>query len=255
MKKLNILVLVFLAIISCKEDDTNTDPQFGTLDLQFVNTINSNPIVLNTESYTNLNNETYSISELKYIISNIVLIKENGEEFAYPIENSYFLINEEITSSKNISLNNININEYAKIRFGFGIDQSNYPLNGMANFIPTAEESGMLWSWSAGYKFLKFEGSFASQEGTTSDFILHIGSHGTTLDNYKEITLDISNPLIVEGETTSNLSIEADVAKIFDSANSYSLEQKSDVQVDPINAPILAENVETMFTATNSTNY
>ena len=254
MKKINILVLVFLAIISCKEDDTNTDTQLGTLDLQFVNTINSNPIILNTESYTNLSNETYTISELKYIISNIVLIKENGEEFTYPVEDSYFLINEEIPSSKNISLSNINSNEYTKIRFGFGIDQSNYPLNGMANFIPTAEESGMLWSWSAGYKFLKFEGSFAPQEDTTSDFILHIGSHGTTLDNYKEITLDISNPLIVEGETTSNLSIEADVAKIFDSANSYSLEQKSDVQVDPINAPILAENVETMFTATNSTN-
>jgi len=254
MKKIALLVFALSVIISCKQDDSNTNSEFGTLDLQFVNTINSNPIALNTASYTNLNNETYTISELKYIVSNIVLIKENGEEFVYPTEDSYFLINEEIPSSKNISLNGINISEYSKIRFGFGIDQSNYPLNGMANFIPTAEESGMLWSWSAGYKFLKFEGSFAPQEGTNSDFILHIGSHGTTLDNYKEITLDISNILAIENETTSRLSIEADIAKIFDSANSYSLEQKSDVQVDPVNAPIVAENVSTMFTAINISN-
>ncbi|WP_299435769.1 MbnP family protein [uncultured Aquimarina sp.] len=251
MKKFLILLITLIVITSCKDDD---DAKFGALNVDFINKAGSDLITLNAGFYTNMSNETYTVSELKYIISNIVLIKENGEEFIYPVADSYFLINEEVSSSKQITLDDIDAGVYTKIRFGVGVDQSNYPLNGVTNFIPTAEESGMLWSWSAGYKFVKFEGSFTPQGGTSSDFLLHIGSHGTVLDNYKEITLDISNTLTIGDQTTSNLSIETDVAKIFDSTNTYSLEQKSDVQVDPVNAPILAENISTMFAINNASN-
>ncbi|WP_298546983.1 MbnP family protein [uncultured Aquimarina sp.] len=256
MNKFTLIILAIITIISCKDDDPNiveidNTPKFGTLNINFNNKVVGDLVTLNTGSYTNLSNETYTISELKYIISNIVLVKENGDEFTYPVANSYFLINEEVPSSKQVTLSNIDASIYTKIKFGVGVDQSNYPLNGVANFIPTAEESGMLWSWSAGYKFLKFEGSFTPQGGTTGDFLLHIGSHGEVLDNYKEVTLDLSSTLIIGDQTTSELSINADVSKIFDSTNTYSLEQKSDVQVDPVNAPILAENISTMFTTIN----
>ncbi|MHA7056856.1 MbnP family protein [Aquimarina sp. M1] len=250
MKKLTLILFVSIAILSCKDDDPT--PQFGTLNIDFTNKVGTELISLNTESYTNLSNENYIISELKYIISNIVLVKENGEEFKYPVEDSYFLINEEVSSSKLIILNDIEAGVYTKIKFGFGVDQSNYPLNGIANFIPTAEENNMLWSWSAGYKFLKFEGSFSPQGGTMGDFILHIGSHGTVLDNYKEITLNLTDMVAIGNGTTSDLSIEADVAKIFDSSTyTHSLEDKSDIQVDPDSEKI-ANNVQTMFTITTS---
>ncbi|WP_299212839.1 MbnP family protein [uncultured Aquimarina sp.] len=243
MKKFTLIILALITLISCKDDDVNV----GIVNLEFKNNINNDAINLNTISYTNLSNETYTVSELKYIISNIVLIKENGDEFIYPIADSYFVVNEEISSSKQISLSNINAGAYTKIRFGVGVDQSNYPLNEVANFIPTAEENGMLWSWSAGYKFLKFEGSFIPQGGTAGDFLLHVGSHGTALDNYKEITLDISNTITIGDGTTSNLSIQADISKIFDSTFTHSLEEKSDIQVDPDSEKI-ANNVQTMFT-------
>ncbi|WP_027394546.1 MbnP family protein [Aquimarina latercula] len=257
MKKLTLIILALITILSCKDDDPNVvdvdnTPKFGALDIDFINKVGTELLILNTESYNNQSNENYTVSELKYIISNIVLIKENGDEFIYPVADSYFLINEEVSSSKQISLSNIDVGEYTKIKFGVGVDQSNYPLNGVANFIPTAEEEGMLWSWSAGYKFVKFEGSFTPQGGTASDFLLHIGSHGEVLDNYKEITLNISNTITIEDQVTSNLSIDTDVSKIFDSTNTHSLQQKSDVQVDPINAPILAENISTMFTINSS---
>lgn len=253
MKKLTLIILIVLCGIACNDDDDNNNQATGegTVNLEFKNSIDNNPIALNSTSYTNQSNESYTISELKYIISKIVLIKSNGEEYAYPVEKSYFLINEEVTASKTAKLEEIPAGEYTKIKFGFGVDQSNYPLNGVANFIPTAEESGMLWSWSAGYKFLKFEGSYTPQGGVTADFLLHVGSHGTTLDNYKEITLDLTNTTTVGNETTSAINITADIAKIFDSTHTHSLQDKSDIQVDPVNAPKIAENVQTMFTAQN----
>jgi len=253
MKKIVVILLVAIGFVACKSDDEgNADPGVGVVNFEFKNNIDNNAIVLNTGSYTNQSNETYSIAELKYIISNVVLINESGEEFKYPVDQSYFLINEEISESKSIALADIPGAKYTKIRFGFGVDQSKYPIeSGSANFIPTAEEQGMLWNWSAGYKFLKYEGSFTPQGGTATDFLIHVGSHGDNLDNYKEITLDLSSPIDVKNGNSSTVTIATDVAKIFDSINTHSLADKSDIQVDPVNAPMIAANVQTMFTIQN----
>jgi len=104
----------------------------------------------------------------------------------------------------------------------------------------------MLWTWSAGYKFLKFEGVYVPVLATDPPpFLYHVGSHGANLDNYKEITLAI-NQEVTTGNTTSQ-NITFDVAKIFDSTNTLSLFEKDDIQVDPENAPKIAENVRTAF--------
>lgn len=137
----------------------------------------------------------------------------NGNQFAYPQADSYFLIKEEISASKNIQLENFNANTYTSIRFGFGIDQSNYPLNGVDNFVPTAEENDMLWSWSAGYIFLKLEGKYSSEHQNDKGFLYHIGSHGQNLDNYREISLNFSQPLILSLSETPQIDIECDVLK------------------------------------------
>ncbi|WP_106791797.1 MbnP family protein [Aquimarina sp. Aq78] len=249
-----ILIATLVIVSSCKNDDEGTIKTFGNVVLDFKNTINSNGIELTTDSYTNGSNEAYIISELKYIISNVVLIKANGEEFTYPVDRSYFLINEEVLESKKVNLSDISAGQYTKIRFGFGVDQSKYPLNGMANFIPTAEESGMLWSWSAGYKFLKFEGTYTANGAASADFLIHVGSHGTTLDNYKEITLELPSTLTIEESKSPEVAINVDIAKIFDGTNTHSLEVKNSIQVDAEFAPKIAENISTMFTATNVSN-
>ncbi|MEW7289814.1 MbnP family protein [Aquimarina sp. 2304DJ70-9] len=259
MKKIiYIFLAIVISVISCKDDDDNaiTPPEtFGTVALDFKNTINNTGIELGTDSYTNQSNEEYTISELKYIISNIVLIKANGEEFIYPVDRSYFVINQEVVASQKISLSDINAGEYTKIRFGFGVEASKYPFeSGMADFIPTAEDNGMLWSWSAGYKFLKFEGTFTFGPKIDEPFIIHVGSHGATLDNYQEITVELPEALTIAESSSPEVAINVDVAKIFDSTNTHSLDKASNVQVDPINAPIIAKNISTMFSVTGVTN-
>ena len=84
---------------------------------------------LNTQTYSKNGGETFKVDELKYIISNIVLTDTDGNQFVYPQADSYFLINEEALS-KNIRLDSIDANTYTSITFGFGVDQSNYPLMG-----------------------------------------------------------------------------------------------------------------------------
>jgi len=257
MKNLTLIIIALFLVIACEDDKQEELPitnetQLINVTLDFENTINNKAISLGDTQYTNGSNELYTISELKYIVSKIVLIKANGDEFAYPVEKSYFVINEADNVSKSVTLEGVPAGEYSKIRFGIGVDQSNYPLNGVNNFIPTAQETGMLWNWAAGYKFIKFEGTFSMDNGATfDDYLIHVGSHGDKLDNYKEVTLDLPNS--VSG-MTSRVSFNADIAKIFDSTNTHSLEVKKSIQVDPDNAPKIATNVGTMFTATKVSN-
>lgn len=244
-----LLVGFAILLTACNNnDDPGTivqDP--GNLNLVFENTVNGTSLDMAPATYTNSSDETYTVNELKYIISNITLIKTDNTEYIYPVADSYFLINED--GSKTANLSNIPSDTYKGIKFGFGVDPTKYPIeSGTLNFIPLAEEAGMLWTWSAGYKFLKFEGAYINVLDPTNEtpFLYHVGSHGANLDNYKEITLTL-NEFVINSENTASKTIQFDVAKIFDSVHTLSLEEKNEIMVDPVNAPKIAENTSTAF--------
>lgn len=219
----------------------------ASLILQFDNRVLQEDLVLNDERYSNERNETYTVTELKYIISNITLTDDKGALFAYPKEDSFFVIDENDPASLKVSLKTIPDGVYTKLQFGLGVDQSNYPLEG-ANFVPQAEEKGMIWSWTTGFKFLKFEGTFIPDgETTAANFLMHMGSDGINQDNYQTITINLDTPLeIVEGKSTT-LALEANVAIILDGLTSISIAEQPEIQIDPIKAPLIAQNCSALF--------
>lgn len=252
MKKTLILLFAALALLACKEDETQT-PDPGTLNLTFENVINGTLLNLG-DSHDNSSSETYTITELKYIISNITLTRKDGSLVIYPPDQSYFVINEADTNSQSIQLDNIEAGAYTSVSFGFGVDPTKYPIeSGTLNFIPTAEEAGMLWTWSAGYKFIKLEGDYTLQTATESaPFIIHVGSHGANLDNYKEITVPLGNDIAntdftIEAGANASQTIFFDVSQVFDGPNTISIDNKPDIQVDPVNAPLISTNISTAF--------
>jgi len=255
MKKTIIILLAAIAITACKEDESQT-PDPGILNLTFENVINGSPLNFG-DSHVNTSLETFTVNELKYIISNITLTRKDGSIVVYPPDQSYFVINEADANSQSIQLEGIEAGAYTDITFGFGVNPTKYPIeSGTLNFIPTAEETGMLWTWSAGYKFIMLEGDYTAQNaGESAPFLIHVGSHGANLDNYKEITVSLEESntnedfTIAEGINASR-TILFDVAQVFDGPNTISIDNKPDIQVDPINAPLIASNISTAFIAT-----
>jgi hypothetical protein len=245
IKQTSLILMFCIVLNACSSD--NTSQEYGDLEINFANVVGDNNLELNTETYAKNGNETYSVSELKYIISNIVLTETDGNQFVYPQADSYFLINEAIPQSQNIKLQNINANTYTSISIGFGVDQSNYPLNGVDNFVPTAEEQDMLWSWSAGYRFLKFEGIYSSDNAIDKPFSYHIGSHGQNMDNYREITLNFLQPIALNSSETPQVNINFDVQKIFNADYALLLSDKDDIQIDPDRAPKIVDNITKAF--------
>lgn len=250
MKKILYIICFSLLLLSLSCNSDSNPVETSAIEITFDNRISANEdLALGTTVYVNQNNESVVTNELKYIISNIQLTQDNGTIFEYPKADSYFVINEEDPSSLTLNLDGIPVGNYTHLSFGIGVDQSEYPLDGMLNFIPTAEEAQMIWNWAAGYIFIKFEGTYTPQGGTENPFVIHVGSHGQNLDNYKFVTLPLANTMNVNTGITASITVESYVESIIDATNQIKLEETNNIQVDPVNAPRIATNLESMFSA------
>lgn len=234
MKKLlNSLFLAActLSIISCNNDD---DPLANSVTLQFNNTFENNTIVLGNETSTTATThisaagQVHHFSELKYVISNIRLVRADGSEVPYHIndlDKGATVINQAKASSSNYVLTNIPVGEYKQLKFGLGIkpelntlDQERFP-----NFYAEAgaNDTDMQWQWATGYRFAKIEGFFDTDNKQIS---IHVGS---TLDGvaddpstwvqgveaFRDITLTLPNNAVV-GSNAPKINVKADFDKL-----------------------------------------
>jgi hypothetical protein len=82
LKNIAIAVVATLAFTSCSNDDTIADNVSGNgnLKLEFDNIYGDADFAFNTE-YTNSNGEKIKVNNAIYIVSNIVLTKEDGSTY------------------------------------------------------------------------------------------------------------------------------------------------------------------------------
>lgn len=249
MKIYKLLALLLTAVTlfilsSCRngddEDIQNTTQ--GNLQIKFENGFqNVGNIVLNQTTQTSGNAQKHQFSTLKYIVSNITLIDDNGKEFQYHYNNpdkGAFIINQAEADAAGIiyiNLTDIPKNNYKKIKFGLGVSQSAYLLgqNGQGIFWEKAKAEGMAWSWAAGYIFTKFEGKYGTSSATT-EFMNHCGNMGNTSANntadlYREITLDFPTTARVSKEITPSVHILADLNQYLSGQTSLTLDNSNDM--------------------------
>lgn len=225
LRKYLMLSALSLAIVACSKDK---DTVSNNVKLQFKNTFADTEIVLgaaNTATtHTSEAGQAHAFSELKYVISNISLIKEDGSEFPYHVndlDKGATVINQANTASLSFVLNNIPAGEYKQIKFGLGVknalntvDEVRFP-----NFYANAgrNNTAMMWEWGTGYRFTKIEGFY---DVDNKELSIHTGStvDGTNgdestyvqgVDAFRNIVLDLTTNAIV-GETAPTIHIKAD---------------------------------------------
>lgn len=259
MKNLLNKVVAFMAIsvvfAGCTNDETAISGT-GNLGVEFDNAYGSNDLILSAQANTTSNDEVLKISSIKYIISNIVLTKEDGTTFRYPKSESYFIIDESNPESLTADLENVPAGNYTKVTFGIGVDKAQWELGatGQGDFLAEAQAAGMMWSWSAGYKFLAFEGMFTSPTvATETSFKVHTGQTGTDY-NYTEVTLDLPTKAMVRTTITPEIHIIADVSKIIDGTNKIKLSDNNAAGngatiMGGADLPLITENLSNMFSA------
>ncbi len=228
LKKYLLLSVAALAFASCSNDD---EPAANNVTLEFNNTFKNTPIVLGNASAaaatvnTSAAGQLHHFSELKYVISNIRLIKEDGTEIPYNIndlDKGATVIDQSKVATLSYVLNNIPSAAYKQIKFGLGIKADQNTLNQVKfpNFYATAgaNDTEMMWEWGTGYRFTKIEGFYGADNKEMS---IHTGStvEGTApnytqgVDAYRDITLNLTTNAVV-GSNAPKIKIKADFDKL-----------------------------------------
>lgn len=228
LKNIAISMIVALALTSCNKDDEAITGN-GNVTINFENGFeDQGGITIGTTFRKTTNNQYYNYSCLKYIISNVVLIKADGTEIKYnyndPNTGAFIIDQADGLTEHPATLTGIPAGDYTKIRFGIGISPEAYNLgeNGQATFWTKAVNAGMVWTWASGYRFVKLEGVYGETQATaTNVFAHHFANMGNVLANgtpnlYKEVTLDLPTTAKVRTNVSPVVHIMADFTKHLD---------------------------------------
>ena len=255
------------ALSSCSKDNNTPQPDKpelqgnGKIALQFENYVGEEKLTLGADAnaakaYTS-NGQTLKFSEVKYVITNIVLVKADGTKVAYHTEDldkGGFLINQENTASLSPILSKIPEGDYKGIEFGLGVKKELNNLSLQDKFPNFYRLTGsfkqaqiMHWEWANGYRFVKLEGWYSNATATNDTLSIHMGSafKGTKVvgedkkvkeikdeylnvdrDAFRFISLDFPKTLSVKKGVTAKVTIKADLDKLVNGTNKITLEGK-----------------------------
>ena len=112
----NVLFLSLLVLIGCSEHPSNSiHDDHGSIQVSIQHVFDSVPFTFN-KANSLPNGESVKGTMLKYYVSNISLEKTDGSTHVIPQDESYFLIDESIESTKKITLDHIPSGTYIAIR-------------------------------------------------------------------------------------------------------------------------------------------
>lgn len=265
LKKYLLSAVISAAFISCNSNDDQ--PVANNVTLEFINTFKDQRIILGDATATNATvntsaaGQTHYFSELKYVISNIRLIKADGTEIPYNVNNldkGATVIDQAKPASLNYVLNNISAGEYKQIKFGLGVKNSLNTLDQVRfpNFYAAAgaNDTKMMWEWGAGYRFTKIEGFYDTDKKELS---IHTGStvegeegnYTQGVDAYRDITLNLPTNAVVDNKAPK-IVIKADFDKLL-SGKTHTITLSSGMGMDDNATPNVHTAVQMLKFADN----
>ena len=257
--KLRLLLITAVFFAHCKpESPAIPATQKNTIAIKFNHYIADSLLVLNTSNYSNSIEQNFTVDKFNYFISNIILEKTDGTTYTVPQDSSYFLIKTANKASQKITIANIPIGNYQKIKFTIGVDSARSTMP--ASFRKGSLDVGgaaadMYWTWNTGYIFLKLQCMPIIPKGGDSSsaipYVYHIGGFGglnnPTLNNIREVNLNFNTSLtLTENSTTAKIIIKADALKVLEGSTQVNLATTPTVMLTPYSANI-ANNYQNMF--------
>ena len=174
-----------------------SSPKTGTLKLIFSNTANGKPIILRDSLYSNDFGEQYSISKLKYYISNITIGNKN--------EGGYYLMNAATgDSSMEFSLEP---GMYNRLEFLLGVDSIRNCSGAQTGALDPMND--MFWTWNSGYVMFKMEGNSPASTFDLQRIEHHIGGYKGS--NNVATKIKFNTPVEIKADNNTEILIETNL--------------------------------------------
>jgi hypothetical protein len=209
MRLIQFCIICFSGMIfmSCQKPIT-LDEQTGTIKITIKHTVKGVPLVLNTGTYTNPFGEQYSISKLKYYLSNVSV---TGTAIN-PVNADYYLIDESKPASLSFSFE-APVNTYTAINFLLGVDSARNVSGAQTGALDPLND--MFWTWNTGYIMAKMEGNSPQSPVVNNKVEYHIGGFTgpNSVLSYRGFLFSALGHLEIRAGKTSEIFMEADIDK------------------------------------------
>lgn len=259
--RLLIITTVLLSLIaSCSGGNELEQGEQGHFELKFDQSVSGKSAQILSapleENYPYINSlgQSYNLTTIRYIISEVVLEGPNGEYYEDELLVSrdemkgYYLIDESDIPSQSINLENVPPGTYNQVSFTLGVNEEGVE-QGTGIFL-----SGMFWTWNSGYIALKIEGQSPSSPGEAFGdsieetnpfgFAYHIGGWNEP-NNNQRYTLEFE-PLLVDPLYRPKAHIAMIVNSVFDGDNAVDFSEKNSIHT-PGEGTEIAENLDNLF--------
>lgn len=239
MKKAWLIILLSLLVASCAKKEEN-----GFVDICVDYSVNNEPLITDTLCYHNEAGNEFLITEIQWFVSKWELQDEQGRWIA---SDRIFYIDTNIPESQILRMDSIPIGKYKKVRFTFGLDESDN-LSGRFSDPP---ESNMFWPepLGGGYHYMKLNGKFVNEAGQLVPLNIHLGRLHEE-DNHFTVELPIDFSITESTENQLHLTMIID--NWFRSPNLYDFnEYGSAIMQNPTAQRILKENGNDVFKIQN----
>lgn len=133
------------------------------------------PLALQDFGQTNKAGESWSVTRLSYLISEVSLKRTDGSWLDMPGIVAWMNV---ATKRNHLELPNVPVGAYQAIRFHVGLkpeDDLRDPASRAPDHPLNPRVNGLHWSWQGGYIFLALEGHWRNVKGKTSGYALHLG--------------------------------------------------------------------------------
>ncbi len=201
----------------------------------FETLVNGKKLLLKDSIYTNAFKESYTVSKLKYYVSNIRFVNTGKDN----IKKSVYLID----ASKN---NKLKVQSYSTkikgISFLLGVDSMNNCSGAQSGALDPLND--MFWTWNNGYVMFKLEGKSDSSKADNKRIEQHIGGYKGTNKTMREIFLPFSENYF---NTHTNITIQLNLDSYWKGVNELHITATPVITSPGEAAKNAADNFKGMF--------
>ncbi|MBD81422.1 MAG: hypothetical protein CL840_21065 [Crocinitomicaceae bacterium] len=217
MKKVHqVLIVLGVLLLGCSKEQYNKTPA-SSIEIRIDHSVDGQELTMDKIMYSHPGGYAYSVTKLKYYLSDIKLIKSGGS----------------VSVSKFIYIDALNPETYLfhlpenssfnAIEFTFGLYEQ---INHHDSLPLTNENLKMIWpdEMGGGYHFMKLEGHYAPGNDAEKGYTMHLGANNFqfkvrlntafTLNNSrKQLVLNMNinewfkNPVLYDFEKDGNYSM------------------------------------------------
>lgn len=205
---------------SCTYTDPPVTPTSAKVTVTFTHNFDGVPVTnstFNQFNYVNANNDTLSISKLRYLISDIRFYKANDSI----VIDDYQLV--DVTAGTGLTYtipNNIAFDTYDSVAFTFGFDT----IDNTPNAYP--DLNVVNWNWPTmlgdGYHFMQMEGKYKYQ-GNDSTYAYHNGTARVSPGVFEANHFKASLAGVTLSKANVNIEVKMDIAEWYKNPNTWDL--------------------------------